>query len=84
MEAEKAEAELMKNEDARAQLAAAEEKLQELAEAMKIAKRDATKFRRWWLAEYHSLKVVVSLLPDSGDIEHFLSSSQARFASYSN
>ncbi|KAJ3521523.1 hypothetical protein NMY22_g12279 [Coprinellus aureogranulatus] len=83
LEANQAQSDLMKIEDAHSELERAQEKLRTIEERAKVLKRDLKKFRRWWLTDYHSLKLVVSLLPESEDVVEIASSADARFASYS-
>ncbi|KAJ3507091.1 hypothetical protein NMY22_g17040 [Coprinellus aureogranulatus] len=83
MEAEAAQTNLMKVEEAHSQLALSQARLGEMKESVKGLKREVRQFRRWWLAEYTSLKVVVSLLPASEDVTEISSSADARFASFS-
>lgn len=83
VEAETAQMDLLKTEEAHAQLAAVQEKLENATRAMKDLKSDVRKFRRWWLSEYQSLKVVVSLLPNPEDVKDLSSSADARFIAYS-
>ena len=83
MEAEAMQAQLSRVEDATALLGIANQKVEKLTEKMRDLKDKVAKFRRWWLTEYHSLKVVSALLPNPDEVVEILSSSQDRFLSFS-
>lgn len=83
MEADSAQTKLLKFEEATVKLLEAEEKMHALKRAVRTHKHDEERYRRWWLTEYHSLKLVLQLIPNPEDVEAISASSKARFASYS-
>ena len=82
MEADRSQTELLKFEEAASTLAKAEKKIMKLQASVATLKRDGDKFRRWWLTDYYSLKVVLELVPNREDVETIASSSHARFVTY--
>ena len=82
-EAESAQTELLKVDEAACALVKAEERVKILRNVAKALRNDGDKFRRWWLTEYHSLQVVLKLVPNPEDVEAISASAGARFEAYS-
>lgn len=83
IEADRVQTELLKLEEAASILAKAEKTIMKLQTSVATLKCDGDKFRRWWLTEYYSLKVVLELVPNREDVETIASASHARFSTYS-
>lgn len=83
MEAETAQTALLRVEDCAAQLATAREEIEDTKATIEDLKVEAAKYRRWWLTEYHSLKVVADLLHNRDEVQDIISSSHERFLTYS-
>lgn len=66
-------------EETRTQLVMAEEKVDEMEQLIERLLRTVERYRGWWLTEYHSLRALLVLVPDSEDVEAITSSAHARY-----
>ncbi|TEB28676.1 hypothetical protein FA13DRAFT_1711685 [Coprinellus micaceus] len=85
------EKERLKNSKADAEgalhlLVMAEEKIAEAENQVVAMRDDVDRYRRWWLTEYYSLKVVLAKLShaDRIDVYHIFEAAQERFETFSN
>ena len=69
-------------QEARTQVVMAEERIDRLEAVSETLRNDLIRFRGWWLTEYHSMKVVLGLLPDPDCVHDIAMSSKARFELY--
>jgi hypothetical protein len=81
-------AELLKDargerDEARTECVKAEEALEEKEKTLEVVTREANRYRGWWLTDYYSLKVVISLVPNKEEVEAISAASRDRFAAYS-
>lgn len=83
MEADNTQTELLKAEEATSALTIAEARIKKLRDSAAVLKSDGDKFKRWWITEYHSLQVVLKLIPNPEDVEAISASARARFENYS-
>jgi hypothetical protein len=67
----------------RTELIFAEEKIAAMDVQLQLVKGEFEKYRRWWLTEYYSLKVVLELVSSRDNVEEIASSSRARFLAHS-
>lgn len=72
-------------EGARNSLVLMEEKICEAEATIAALRQDVERFRGWWLNEYYSLKVLLTLVPQEskGDVRHIVHAAHARFATWS-
>ncbi|TEB19264.1 hypothetical protein FA13DRAFT_1719018 [Coprinellus micaceus] len=73
----------VEKDEARTEWLKAEEKLEEMERTVETLRREAERYRGWWLTEYYSLKVVLGLVPNKQDVEVIASSARGRFVTYS-
>jgi chromosome segregation ATPase len=67
----------------RTELILAEEKMGEMGDQLQLTRGEFEKYRRWWLTEYYSLKVVLELVSKRDNVEEIASASRARFFAHS-
>jgi DNA-binding transcriptional regulator GbsR (MarR family) len=67
----------------RTELILAEEKIEEMGVQLQLAGGEFEKYRRWWLTEYYSLKVVLELVSRRDNVEEIAAASRARFIAHS-
>lgn len=67
---------------AQAEALRAEEKRESMTALVQQLEGDLERYRRWWLTDYYSLKVVLDLVPNKRDVRAIALSSQARFDSH--
>lgn len=70
-------------QEARTQTVMAEERIDTLEALLGDVRKDLVRYKGWWLTEYHSMKVVIGLLPDPDYVHDIAMSSKARFETYS-
>ncbi|KAF6756506.1 hypothetical protein DFP72DRAFT_1066853 [Ephemerocybe angulata] len=67
---------------ARNELFDTQKEVDRLEETLGGLKVEVEKWRRWWLNEYHFVKLLLNLIPNSADIHTIAASSHARYKAF--
>lgn len=62
-------------------LAVAEQQLEGSNISLGTANLAVSRYRRWWLNDYHFIKVLLTMIPNPQEVAHIAESSHARYAS---
>ncbi|KAJ3494081.1 hypothetical protein NMY22_g20125 [Coprinellus aureogranulatus] len=70
-------------DEARAEAVQLEEQMEGMKVKGQVLQSNLERYRRWWLTDYYSLKVVLGLVPNQEEVKHIAEGAHGRYKAHS-